>query len=464
MKIASFFALFLSLLFPPETNTQDQETAKVTQLTGSLKGECTPDSILLLELDGGLLKQVATTQLVKKGNVSNFSFTIPSDLEDGFYFVGTPPQNFRPILITKKDKIRLDGQCANIPQAGIAESKINLDYERTMRRVGAFNMKGQELIGQYRAIMQKGAAGSNELDEAFKQLNTDKIAFMDSLKKANPLLRKIAALNVYLNFQGGGEGYKDESIYFAEQFFQFVDFSDPFYNNVPGLHESMKVYSSNIARVNLLEMQQQKYIDEILNKMEKGSKAHKLSLMGVTFGFMDVNPSNFKHYATQYLRTYPNANAQISKQFTEKIASLTQIMIGAEAPDIEMAKPDGEMMKLSELRGKVVLIDFWASWCKPCRRENPKVKVLYDKYHKKGFEIFGVSLDRSKASWEKAIEQDGLNWHHVSDLKFWQNEAAVIYKVHSIPYTVLIDAEGKILAKQFRSEQLEFLLKEIFGE
>jgi thiol-disulfide isomerase/thioredoxin len=118
---------------------------------------------------------------------------------------------------------------------------------------------------------------------------------------------------------------------------------------------------------------------------------------------------------------------------------------------------------LSSLKGKVVLIDFWASWCGPCRKENPNVVRIYNKYHNEGFEIFGVSLDRNRDSWLKAIKNDNLSWIHVSDLKYWQSEGARLYGVNSIPFTVLLDKDGKILAKGLRGKSLEDKLEEIFN-
>ncbi|MFT5337296.1 MAG: thiol-disulfide isomerase/thioredoxin, partial [Luteibaculaceae bacterium] len=113
--------------------------------------------------------------------------------------------------------------------------------------------------------------------------------------------------------------------------------------------------------------------------------------------------------------------------------------------------------------GKYVLIDFWASWCRPCRAENPNVVAMYKKYKRKGFEIYSVSLDRTKDAWVNAIKQDGLTWTHVSDLKFWQSEGAKTYGVSGIPFTVLIDKEGKIIATNIRGESLRNKMKEIFG-
>ncbi len=143
----------------------------------------------------------------------------------------------------------------------------------------------------------------------------------------------------------------------------------------------------------------------------------------------------------------------------------TQILApGKEAPALAFADTSGTIRELKNLRGKVVLIDFWASWCGPCRRENPNVVRLYDKYNKDGFEIYSVSLDNNAQKWKYAIEKDNLKWeNHVSDLKGWKSEAGQAYGVSSIPFTVLIDQEGKVIQTNLRGQQLEEALKSIFG-
>jgi thiol-disulfide isomerase/thioredoxin len=168
-----------------------------------------------------------------------------------------------------------------------------------------------------------------------------------------------------------------------------------------------------------------------------------------------------------YDTAYPN---EIVVQ--DVIAQIDQVIKGHEdyvdymennkAPEIAKKDPTGKVRKLSDLRGKYVLIDFWASWCGPCRVENPNVVKLYKKYKDKNFDIFSVSLDNEKNRWVKAIEADGLIWeNHVSDLKGWKTDVTKSYQFNGIPHTVLIDPEGKIIAKNLRGPSLEQKLKEV---
>lgn len=141
-----------------------------------------------------------------------------------------------------------------------------------------------------------------------------------------------------------------------------------------------------------------------------------------------------------------------------------KIKVGDKAPDFSAKTPTGTDLSLNESLGKVTIIDFWASWCGPCRKENPKVVALYNQYHDKGLNIIGVSLDKEDSKWKEAIEKDQLTWNHVSNLMFWQDPIAQEYEVRAIPATFILDENGIVVAKNLRGKKLENKIKELLSK
>jgi thiol-disulfide isomerase/thioredoxin len=221
-----------------------------------------------------------------------------------------------------------------------------------------------------------------------------------------------------------------------------------------------------------------KKIDSLSKVLEPGF--NKLSEQTVSLykegdnyaaAFIDKNPTSFADMAVLQLFSdkeasfpyFEKVSMNMKKKFPEQknlkpfyeyVDKMKRLSVGSEAPEIKLPTPDGKEIALSSLRGKIVMIDFWASWCGPCRKENPNVRNIYAKYHSKGFEVYSVSLDDNKAAWTKAIADDQLPWTHVSELKKWQSAVVPLYDIKGIPMTILLDKEGKIVAKNLRGEQL----------
>lgn len=237
-----------------------------------------------------------------------------------------------------------------------------------------------------------------------------------------------------------------------------------------------RAYSNEVLRemINEHKAPVEEYIaNQLTEDPSNPANIYLMNNLLPNFGLDNYEESNvavLKKMVDGFLEKYPDK--KVTTELEDRVMKLEKevkdyhdFVVKSIAPEIELPNPKGETMKLSSLRGNYVLIDFWASWCMPCRQENPNVVRLYDKYENENFDIFSVSLDKNKAKWIEAIEHDGLRWkNHVSDLLHWKTPLTGIYHFNAIPHTVLIDPEGKIIAQNLRGQALENKLQEIFGK
>ena len=184
-------------------------------------------------------------------------------------------------------------------------------------------------------------------------------------------------------------------------------------------------------------------------------------ILALQYLSIDEHFAFYDSMATKYKEVLPAST--YTKDLSATVENVRKLAIGSPAPEINLPSPSGTPVALSSLKGKYVMIDFWAAWCRPCRMENPNIVRMYEKYNGMGFEVYGVSLDRTKDAWLKAIADDGLTWTQVSDLKYFESEAAATYNITSIPATYLIGPDGSIIAKGLRGAELEAKLQEIFS-
>lgn len=219
---------------------------------------------------------------------------------------------------------------------------------------------------------------------------------------------------------------------------------------------------------------------EAVAQLEKEAEAVETEMTDLQKNFVKNNPSSFAAPAIltslsyglegDEIESYINAmdtavaNTEIARNLKERAVKMKKVAVGQKAPDFTMNDPEGNPISLySKLGPKLVLLDFWAAWCGPCRRENPNVVKVYKDFHKKGFDVFGVSLDQKRDDWVKAISDDNLTWTHVSDLQYWNNSAAQLYAVSAIPSNFLLDENGTIIGRNLRGEELAAKVKEVLG-
>lgn len=249
-----------------------------------------------------------------------------------------------------------------------------------------------------------------------------------------------------------------------------------------GLVESSKVLNDRYTSLyNEYQIASQKGDTASASRLEKEALSLEKEMTALQKDFIRNNPASFVapsiltslsyEMEGDEIESFINAmdtavaNTDMIKDLKERVVKIKSVAIGQKAPDFTLNDPEGNPVSLySKLGPKLLLVDFWAAWCGPCRRENPNVVKVYNEFNKKGFDVFGVSLDQKKDDWVRAIADDKLTWTHVSDLQYWNSAAAGLYAVNSIPANFLLDENGVIIAKNLREQALYDTVKELLSK
>jgi thiol-disulfide isomerase/thioredoxin len=463
MKKILFFLLllpFAAAAFQKPTTTannakKSNEVRLICKVYDFPKGT---DSLTLFELNGLGNKVIRRSGFQPD---STFLFVLPAGTPR-FYGIGIEPGNVARVILGSEPEVKFYAYAFNMPFGRTSNSPTNKAYE-TLRKQVDQQLKQE---GEYAGTVQqrRGTPEAAKALEGAQQLQKQRNRMLDSLKTTNAMLWQVASLRLVPGFIAETRGEGNEFNFVGNDYFRNTDFSKANYDNIPDVFNAFENYAKILGRSSAGGPQALNFAEKQLAKIPEKSNTYRMALGGLVSGFKDLDNEAWIKMANRYVEKYRNNNLGEIERIQYDITRASVFMPGFVAPDIVAQTPEDKPYALSAMRGKVILVDFWASWCGPCRRENPNVKILYDKYKDKGFDILGVSLDRDKASWVRAIEQDGLPWKHISDLGGWQSAPAQLYGVTSIPQTILLDKDGKIIERNLRGELLAAKLRDIFGE
>lgn len=253
-----------------------------------------------------------------------------------------------------------------------------------------------------------------------------------------------------------------------DEYQTFVDSNKPLSDAYASLYSEYQTasQSGNAAKVAEIETKAEELQKQMLDNQKNFVKNNPSSYVSPSI----LSSLAYEMEATEIesiINTFDTAivNLPQMKDLRARVEVMKAVAVGQKAPDFTMNDVDGKPVTLSSKFGpKLLLLDFWAAWCGPCRQENPNVVKVYNEFNKKGFDVFGVSLDQTKEDWVKAIADDKLTWTHVSDLQYWSNSAAKLYAVQAIPANFLLDENGTIIGKNLRGDDLYNKVSEVLGK
>jgi len=421
--------------------------SKVT-ISGKLFNTGDEKYIYIFEYLGSTLIKLDST-LNKKGF---FQFKFPKPLPRGFYRIGLDAQK-SVLVIAGLETFTLEADLNDLSSVSIENSKENQSYQSFRKFNEQISKEYQEINVEAEDAQKKYASQAVEYNKIITGLQER----VDSLNKARiDFYAKTIDENKGL-FMGKFAQMFSNAGASKETFFSEADFSDPELARGDMLSSKIAIYMQKFVAQDADSWKQAS--DLLLDKCRVNNINKEVFYKAIIQNMANIDLDYARAVAKHYQADFPSSI--FAKELLDAMPKAAPA-VGDIAPDIKLKTPDGKEISLASLRGKVVLLDFWASWCGPCRRENPNVVRAYQEYKDKGFTVYSVSLDTEKERWIKAIAADKLEWgNHVSDLLGWQSSAAKLYGIRSIPSAFLLDKKGVVVAVNLRGEALHQMLAQL---
>lgn len=368
------------------------------------------------------------------------------------------------------------------------------------RNPGQFIITGtiEDAEGQYIYIYEMSTRdfipvdSAQITDDGLFQLTgmTDMVRFYALEFKSGTSIVLLVNPGDHIEVYGNARDMRDYTVKGSVDSEKIRELSSHLNSTLEQIYQLSKIFNDSSKSPNFLSIKQEldKRYEEIITAQREYSfrfiRMNISSLASLMALYQQISPRRFLFDPVEDISyftmvdsslqlLYPQSEAviELHRQVTEIQAQQNYLLqsekhfaVGALAPEIALPNPDGDTIMLSSLKGRIVLLDFWATWCPPCREENPNLVNLYKRFSSKGFEIYQVSLDNSRASWLRGIEEDHLGWVHVSDLKMWESVVVSIYGLQGVPMNFLLDRDGRIIDKNLRGQMLEDKLTEIFRD
>ena len=469
-SIKYFTTILFAFLFACGTNAEKNNKKRSgipVEINVTIQNTSEPVTIKLFKSIGYDKILIDTAQGTPSGSEVSIQMKtyIPAE---GIYFLGTNKNSSIMIILDGKEKPTFVSPTKSFASnVTIKDSPANIQLHTFLKAVTEYQTRYNQLNQQYFLLSNKKDHNAKLVEEGMNKILEEQAKMQKQWlndPNTHPVLLRLVKVYYFEPYNKDKHSkYPSAKEYFEKEFWAHINLKDTLYGYIPPIYDKMGYYTNILLQYNNNDVLKVKdKILSVINQAPKGTTLRRLLYLGAAVNSYRINKDLFVIIAEKLGEEFPTDKLYL--QVKPQLEALKRTAIGQIAPDIELTTPEGGKVKPSDFRGKYLLIDFWASWCMPCRKENPNVVRVYNKYKDKGFEILGISLDRNKDRWIQAIKADGLIWHHGSDLKGWQSEAAKLYGVSSIPQTFLLNKEGRIIAKGLRGPALEQKLKEIFGE